>query len=172
MLKSKERQLKEIYLKDVDKIAIQMEEIWGPGVLQKLVSEDTANKFSKAKVKLNTAIVMGEKTKPDYFKKVCDNIIKGYLALDKEARLSGHEPPKGEYWLAKSKNDKEFKIVKNFAEADIIIKDKPQSIIYTLDELAEILETLHEVNECKKIFAQAKVTKFENEIPFDDEIPW
>ena len=64
MLKSKERQLKEIYLKDVDKIAIQMEEIWGPGVLQKLVSEDTANKFSKAKVKLNTAIVMGEKTKP------------------------------------------------------------------------------------------------------------
>ena len=55
---------------------------------------------------------------------------------------------------------------------DIIIKDKPQSIIYTLDELAEILETLHEVNECKKIFAQAKVTKFENEIPFDDEIPW
>ena len=69
MLKSKERQLKEIYLKDVDKIAIQMEEIWGPNVLQKLVSKDTANKFSKAKVKLNTAIVMGEKTKSDYFKK-------------------------------------------------------------------------------------------------------
>jgi len=170
MLKDKEEELKNIYLSEVDQTAIEMENVWGPGVLEKLVSEETKKKFSKARVKLNTALIT--KGNSSLFKKACSNIIKGYLALDKEARLSGHEPPKGEFWLAKSKNNKEFYIVKNVAEGDIVLTKYPRCILYTLDELAEILETLHEVNECKKIFAKAKVTKFEKDIPFDDPIPF
>ena len=47
MLKDKEEELKNIYLSEVDQTAIEMENVWGPGVLEKLVSEETKKKFSK-----------------------------------------------------------------------------------------------------------------------------
>ena len=42
----------------------------------------------------------------------------------------------------------------------------------TLDELGEILDTLFGINEVKKVFNEAHVTKFDEQIPFDDDIPW
>jgi len=123
--------------------------------------------------------------------KVCNNMKKGWLAIDKSVRLAGHKPPTGEYLTATSQNGKEFVIVKNDAEKDKVFDAIGGGIIYTTVEVADILETLNDVNECKKIFQKAKVTKFDCvEIegrkvkvtghdkdkkyyePFDDDVPF
>ena len=49
------------------------------------------------------------------------------------------------------------------------VRDKP---IYDLGELGEILDTLFGINEVKKVFKEAHVTKFENAEPWDDRIPF
>jgi hypothetical protein len=165
-----DERIRSSYINEVDKVAVEMERVWGAGVLEKLVDDELSKKFRNAKLKFDKAINI--KVDSLTFSKVANNMMKGYLALDKSARLSGHKPPTGEYWSAKSKNNKEFIIVKNDAEKDLVLRKLKNGILYTLEELAEILETLHEVNECKKIFKEAKVKRFEKPIPFDDPIPW
>ena len=49
------------------------------------------------------------------------------------------------------------------------VRDKP---IYDLGELGEILDTLFGINEVKKVFKEAHVTKFQNAEPWDDRIPF
>ena len=167
---ARNERIRSSYVKEVDKVAIEMERVWGTGILEKLVDDKLSKKFRNAKLKLDKAIT--SKIDSLAFSKVANNMMKGYLTLDKSARLAGHKPPTGEYWLAKSKNNKEFIIVKNDAEKDLVFRKLKNGILYTLEELAEILETLHEINECKKIFKEAEVTRFIKETPFDDPIPW
>jgi hypothetical protein len=167
---ARNERIRSSYVKEVDKVAIEMERVWGAGVLEKLVDDKLSKKFRNAQLKLDKAVT--SKIDSLTFSKVANNMMKGYLALDKAARLAGHKPPTGEYWLAKSKNNKEFIIVKNDAEKDLVLRKLKNGTLYTLEELAEILETLHEVNECKEIFKEAKVKRFEKMIPFNDPIPW
>lgn len=169
----KRRELIELYISKLDKVAIAMEEIWfSKEVLLDLVEPELKEKFKKAEHKLNIALVT--KKEPEEIAKWCKNIEKGWLVLDKAARDSGIEPPKGEYWIAESKKKTKFVIVKTIADRKMIVdkeetKGKP---VYTLDELGEILDTLFGINEVKKVFNEAHVTKFDEQIPFDDDIPW
>ena len=169
----KRTELSQVYMDKLDKVAIAMEEIWfSKEALLDLVDEELQKKFRSAEKKLSIAIVT-EKG-PEEIAKWCKNIEKGWLALDKAARESGVEPPKGEYWIAESKKQTKFVIVKTKADRRTITgqeetKGKP---VYTLDELGEILDTLFGINEVKKVFNQAHVTKFDEQIPFDDDIPW
>ena len=181
--------VKDTYIKQVDEIAIEMEKIWGAGTLEQLADHEIKKKFQRAKDKFNK--VISNDVEAEIVVKMCNNMKKGWLAIDKAVRLAGHTPPSGEYWSAISENKKEFLIVKHEADKDILFEKLDGAIIYSTKEIAEILETLHEVNKCKEIFRKAKVEKFDcvqiegrnvkvtgNEEskkyhePFDDEIPW
>ncbi|OUW99546.1 MAG: hypothetical protein CBD88_00460 [Flavobacteriales bacterium TMED228] len=181
--------VKETYIKGVDEIAIEMEKIWGAGTLEQLADHEIKKKFQRAKDKFNK--VISNDVEAEIVVKMCNNMKKGWLAIDKAVRLAGHTPPTGEYWTAISENKKEFLIVKNEADKDILFEKLDGAIVYSTKEIAEILETLHEVNKCKEIFRKAKVEKFDcvqiegrnvkvtgNEeskkyfTPFDDEIPF
>ena len=169
----KRAKLSQVYINKLDKIVIAMEEIWfSKEALLDLVSLELQKKFRSAEKKLNIAIVTHKE--PEEIAKWCKNIEKGWLALDKEARDSGHQPPKGEYWVAKSESKSRFIIVKDKANKRMILNEEEVKgqPIYTLDELGEILDTLFGINEVKKVFKEAHVTKFEQQIPFDDKIPF
>ena len=185
----KDKKVKQHFISELDEIAVEMERVWGSGVLEQLADEEILKKFNNAKAKLNKAI--DEDVSPEIMVKVCNNMKKGWLAIDKSVRLAGHKPPTGEYLTATSQNGKEFVIVKNDAEKDKVFDAIGGGIIYTTVEVANILETLNDVNECKKIFQKAKVTKFDCvEIdgrkvkvtghdkdkkyyePFDDDVPF
>ena len=185
----KDKKVKQHFISELDEIAVEMERVWGSGVLEQLADEEILKKFNNAKAKLNKAI--DEDVSPEIMVKVCNNMKKGWLAIDKAVRLAGHQPPTGEYWTAISENKKEFLIVKNESEKDSLFQKVGGAIVYSTGEIAEILETLHEVNKCKEIFRKAKVEKFDCvEIdgrnvkvtghdkdkkyhePYDDEIPW
>ena len=169
----KRAELSQVYINKLDIIASSMESVWfSKEALLDLVSPELQNKFRSAEKKLNIAIVTHKE--PDEVAKWCKNIEKGWLALDKAARESGHEPPKGEYWVAESKSKTKFIIVKDKANKRMIlnkeeVRDKP---IYDLGELGEILDTLFGINEVKKVFKEAHVTKFQNDELWDDRIPF
>jgi|TARA_B100000073_G_scaffold152557_1_gene125905 hypothetical protein len=185
----KDERIRQSYIQEVDKVAYNMEQIWGVNGLEKLANKELVEKFNNAKKKMNIAI--RDRVEPVLFSKAANNLKKGYLALDKAVRLDGHKPPTGDVWKAVSKEGKEFYIVKNELEKDIVFEKIGGGIIYALEEIACILETLHEVNECKKIFRKASVEKFDcididgrkvkvtghdKDIkyhePFDDIPPW
>ena len=99
----KRAELSQVYINKLDIIASSMESVWfSKEALLDLVSPELQNKFRSAEKKLNIAIVTHKE--PEEIAKWCKNIEKGWLALDKEARESGHQPPKGEYWVAESKS--------------------------------------------------------------------
>ena len=181
--------VKDTYIKQVDEIAIEMEKIWGAGTLEQLADNEMRKKFQNAKNKFNKAI--SNDLDAELVVKVCNNMKKGWLAIDKAVRLAGHQPSTGEYWTAISKNKKEFLIVKSEAEKDSLFEKVGGAIVYSTGERAEVLESLLEVNKCKEIFRKAKVEKFDCvEIdgrnvkvtghdkdkkyyaPYDDKIPW
>lgn len=181
--------VKATYIKGVDEIAIEMEKIWGSGTLEQLADHEIKKKFERAKDKFNK--VISNDVEAEIVVKMCNNMKKGWLAIDKAVRLAGHTPPTGEYWTAISESKKEFLIVKHEVDKDILFEKLDGAIVYSTKEIAEILETLHEVNKCKEIFRKAKVEKFDcvqiegrnvkvtgNEetkkyfTPFDDEIPF
>jgi len=169
----KRAELSQVYINKLDIIASSMERVWfSKEALLDLVSPELQKKFRSAEKKLNISIVTHKE--PKEIAKWCKNIEKGWLALDKEARESGHEPPQGEFWVAESKSKSKFIIVKDKANKRMIlneeeVKEKP---IYTLDELGEILDTLFSINEVKKVFKEAHVTKFEDAELWDDRIPF
>lgn len=183
------KKVKSTYIQQVDEIAIEMEKIWGAGTLEELADHEIKKKFQRAKDKFNK--VISNDVEAEIVVKMCNNMKKGWLAIDKAVRLAGHTPPTGEYWTAISENKREFLIVKNEADKDILFEKLDGAIVYSTKEIAEILETLHDVNRCKEIFQKAKVEKFDcveiegrnvkvigNEgskkyyEPFDDEIPF
>ena len=131
--------VKDTYIKQVDEIAIEMEKIWGPGTLEQLADNEMRKKFQRAKDKFNK--VISNDVEAEIVVKMCNNMKKGWLAIDKSVRLAGHQPPTGEYWTAISKNKKEFLIVKNESEKDSLFQKVGGAIVYSTGEIAEIQVT-------------------------------
>ncbi len=121
--------VKETYIKGVDEIAIEMEKIWGAGTLEQLADHEIKKKFQRAKDKFNK--VISNDVEAEIVVKMCNNMKKGWLAIDKAVRLAGHQPPTGEYWTAISENKKEFLIVKNESEKDSLFQKVGGAIVYS-----------------------------------------
>ena len=52
----KDKKVKQHFISELDEIAVEMERVWGSGVLEQLADEEILKKFNNAKAKLNKAI--------------------------------------------------------------------------------------------------------------------
>ena len=159
----------------VDKIASDMELRWGCDRLPGLVSPATAVKFGSAKAKLDDAILSND---PEAVAKRATVMVKGWKALDKEAR-NNHAPFVPSIWHHTTDKGFKFAIAQGNADAIKYIRTEPSMegvAVYSLDEIGRLLETdsMALVNAIKDVFQDCEVVEVRKpkDDGLDDELPF
>lgn len=163
-------------LAPLDRLALDMDMVWGIDRLPELVSPDTAEKYGFSIGKLNAAV---NDTNPEDVKAWAAVCMRGLLAMDAEARKLGRKPAAGNYTEHEIDGWK-FAILHDGAEWKTAKAARTDLQFFTLREVGVALKasgaTHPIVDEIKNHFPTAKVTairprtKLEQDL--DDEIPF
>jgi len=158
-----------------DFVVNEYESKWGIDRLQELVSSEMRDRFYKQREKLNAAIDNNDGKQTQHEVEV---MCRAYVALEREAVAAGHKPLTGERWETPLPDGRVLAITKSFAEAGKVAKDNRDLVVYSIEEIANILaarekEAFDRINQVKAVFPGAAVTSFKktSEI-IDDEIPF
>ena len=161
-------------LKPLDATAQRIEQAFGVGRLQGLVSPETAAKWQAAKAKLDVAL---EDNNVDLIIRRAKVLNAGWLALEKEALEAGHRPAPPEIWHAHAPADGDkpeikFVIARDNSDATLAQTDLP---VYTVEEIACIVRawrSAFDAHAVKNVWPQAEVVRVDGDEAFDDEIPF
>lgn len=115
-----------------DRVAREMERRWGIDRLPELVSPATAQRYGAAIALLNEALAAND---PQRCADMAANCIRGMEKMDAEARILGHQPLPGEFWLAEA-DGLQFGITKEAGDWPGIQAAYPGLVTYTLREVA------------------------------------
>lgn len=158
----------------LDRIARDMEAIWGIDVLPSLVSPTMAEKYGRAIAHLHASY---DASNPADTAAAAENCIKGLQAMDAAARAAGHVPTAPAIWWTEEQG-KRIGIVQSSADQARAMDANPGAHIFTAREAAVALRpaAFGLVDEIKRTFPGAEVsairkpTQLETEL--EDEIPW
>lgn len=156
------------YITRLDQVAVDYECRWGVGMLEKLVSPQTAEKWKRQQNKINGAIK--DNNLNDIIGLV-EGSIRGYAALENEAIALGYKPKQSDIWEVKHPDSGEiFRIVKNNIDYDGALGDGAH--VFTLQEVARILDNHATIKEVKNAFPGSKVNKIYKNEDFNGDIPF
>lgn len=155
----------------LDEVAVKMETKWGYDGLVPLVSAETARKWKAQKDKLDKAI---RSENVADITALVDGTIRGYEKLEAEALAAGYTPHKPEVWdFTHPESGRHYRICKTLLDARRMAQEGV--VVYTLGEVARILEANQLVNVVKETLG-GEVTKIGPKDDFDweqgDEIPF
>ena len=161
-------------LKPLDATAQRIEQAYGVGRIQELVSPETAAKFQSAKAKLDVAL---EDNNVDLVIRRAKVLNAGWLALEKEAQEAGHEPVPPEIWHAHApaedgKPEIQFVIARDNSDATLAQTTLP---VYTVEEIARIVRawrSAFDAHAVKEHWPDAEVIRIDGDEAFDDDIPF
>ena len=158
------------YLTRLDQVQIEYESRWGILKLPSLCSAAMQDKWNNQKAKLQHAV--NENRLHDVVALV-EGSIRAYDAMEKDALSNGHKMYNADMWDVKHpESGQVYRIVKNNYDAGISLHDG--ALVYTLTEIARILEKHHNINAVKDSFPDATVLKINNTFDYTkgDDIPF
>lgn len=157
------------HIQKLDDITIKVETKWGVDRLPLLVSPETQNKWRTQWRKLNDAII--NKNLNDLIGLV-DGTIRGYSALEAEAIAAGHQHNTPDVWdYQHPESGRKYRFCKNLPDARAAVEK--DVVVYSLMEVANILEGQQLVNVVKDEFPGAVVEKCWREAEIESqEIPF
>lgn len=162
-------------LEPLDRVAREFEAQWGIGRLERLVSPATAAKFASARDKLDAAIQSGDS---DQVVTRADIMIRGWKALDKEARETGNKPGDvGRFWATRADDGTKFVFVQHETDTGNAAEWFPGHRVWSMPEVIRVLASadLAGVHRAKELFPGATVQAVnvktdgpvrEDELPF------
>jgi hypothetical protein len=168
-------------LDPVDYLAGQMETKWGCGRLRLLVDNDLRERFDRQRLKLNQAIWHGDLPT---LQNEADRMLRAYGRLNNAAHEADHKPissvwaPILETVLA---DGSVAVIVPSNVEAHEILHQDRRCHVYTVEEIARLIDGYPELAKVKHTFPGAVVTAVRRSVPDpmdgtlpieDDEPPW
>lgn len=155
----------------LDTKACEMESRWGVARLERLVSFEMAQKWTRQMERLNEAIL-----KSDVFTlpEIVNGTIRGYDALEADAIAQGHKPHEAPFaWTVGMPSGKTLVIVRHPKDASLmndLKRDHGDVVVFTIDEIAQIIDKDHVlVNVVKKDLTMAGSQPFDFEK--GDEMP-
>lgn len=160
---------------EMDLVAREMELKWGCDRLRLLVPKDLREKFDRQRLLTNTAIKSGEL---EDVRRECQRMIKAWTALDRAAEAAGADPRPQEVWeCVGPTSGAVYAIVRQSSDARGLKADGRHVNVYTLDEIARLLDGFPAIVKAKQVFPGATVTKVRTVIsdPLDaigDPIPF
>lgn len=153
-------------LDKLDTKACEVESRWGVGRIERLVSFDMAQKWTRQMDKLREAISANDVfTLPE----IVSGTIRGYEVMEADAIAQGHQPMHESVGMSvRLPSGKELLIVRNRVDAENA--HRKDCVVWTLDEVANIIENKYTlVNEIKDILPQAELQAFD--FTKGDDIP-
>lgn len=153
-------------LDNLDAKACEVESRWGVGRIERLVSFDMAQKWSRQMEKLTVAI-----SKNDVFTltEIVSGTIRGYEAMEADAIAQGHKPMHETVGMSVMlPSGKELLIVRSRVDAENA--KRKDCVVWTLDEVANIIENKFTlVNQIKAALPEAELKAFD--FAKGDELP-
>src|SRR5262249_35449828 len=140
-------------LRGLGRAVVEMDRKWGAGRLELLVSDEQRQRFRRQQRKLDLAIVEGD---PVVVEQRAAAMTRGYAALDAEATALGHHPISGDLWETKLGDGTTILLARNDAEA-LVVADKHHEV-WTLHEIAKLIESTPGARVAKRVFPGATVT--------------
>lgn len=139
----------------LDETARSYEAKWGIGNLPDMVDVELREKWDRQQDKLADAIHGG---KVKEVAGLVQGSIRGYKALEDNAIGNGHTPSDPDCWdFVHPESGNHYRICKNITEARAATEK--EVIVYSLQEVARILEGANLMQEIKKTFPGATVGK-------------
>lgn len=157
----------------LDRLALEMDMIWGIDQLPERVSSEMASRYGAAMAHLNECIAEGD---PEKCTAAVANCMRGLKAMDAEARASGATPATGEFWEYELESDDErpafrFAIMRDGYEWQTAKAKRPDLEFYTLREVAIALRVHAKskvVDAVRENFPAAEITNIKLTKPKPD----
>lgn len=164
----------------LDRDARELERKWGVGRLLILADDLLRERFRRQLRRLNE-LIRGDAPAHEVRPHV-EATRRGWLALEKAALAAGHRPSLPEVWEVALQDGTVAAIVRTSAEASQVAASGRRVAVYTLEEIATLLNRHPLLVAAKETFPGAAVTGFATKLErppddgFDwergDEIPW
>jgi hypothetical protein len=168
---------------DVDLVAVEMEQKWGADRLRLLVDKELREKFDRQRYKFNQAVWHG--TLEDV-RQEARRMVKAWQALDAKATQAGKAQASSEVWEVPMRNGAVVALVRDWRDAEAVRGQfEGRAVrVYTLDEIANLIENLPQLVKAKEVFPGAMVTRVgpphrdplleipDSHAPIDDVLPW
>lgn len=145
-------------LDEADKAAIEMENKWGADRLRLLVSVELREKFDRQRYLLNRAIWHGQL---EDLRRESARMVKAWKVLDAQAIASGQQglhPLVWEVTVGEGEGAYVAAIVPDNDHAKHVLATGRQVVVYTLEEVAKLLQAMPAVMKVKEVFPGAEVT--------------
>ena len=158
-----------------------MERKWGAGRLRLMVGPELREKFDRQRYLTNQAVWHGDL---EDVKAQCRRMINGWKALDKVASDAGLERCATEAWEVAGASGLVHVIVRTIDDAKDYKMGRQNACVYTLAEVAVILDALSPVEALKSAFPDAEVVQLRRDVgdalddvhdtqgDLEDEIPF
>ncbi len=149
------------HLDGADHMAIEMERKWGAGRLRLLVTPEMRRRFDSQRLKLNEAILTGEIAD---LEREAGRMVKAWIALDASAEAAGAFPLKPVVWEHPLPSGRVLAVVRANEDASQVSRDGRHVEVWTLAELARVVEAFPQIGKAKEIWPGATVEAIRSEI--------
>ena len=144
----------------LDNLARWMDRKWGAGRLRLLVSDELRAKFDRQRRKVDEAIWPAKgKTRWDAVRPAIEAMKRGWQVLDAQASGDGHDPIDPVIWEAVLQDGRTLALVRDIADASFVsaTRDGRATVVWTLDEVARVVDANNIVSVVKQEFPGATV---------------
>ena len=149
------------HIDGVDAVAIAMEARWGAGRLRLLVPPELRERFDKQRFKFDAAIWHGDL---EGVKREASRMITAWQVLARAAEAAGAPILSPEVWEVALADGSVVALVRSPEDAHAVVADGRRVMVYTLAELAIMLEQYQEVTKVKITFPGAEVVQIRRDI--------
>ena len=165
----------------LDIVALQMEEKWGVDRLRLLVAQELREKFDRQRYLTNQAVWHGEL---EDVRRECRRMVKAWMALDRAAEAAGASRMAGGVWECAGASGAVYALVRHPSDARAVKADGRRLQVYTLEEIANLLDQFPALVKVKDAFPGASVVRSRKIIgdplegiasskaPLSDDIPF
>jgi hypothetical protein len=138
----------------VDEVAKTFEQRWGVGRLRLLVSDEMREKFDRQGRKLNEAIWTGDVQAAETH---APAMRRGWQALDAAATAAGAQPLSPAVWEVPLSGGCVAALVRSVAEVHQVAREGRYLQVWSVEEIARLIDAFPEVVRAKEIFPGAEV---------------
>jgi hypothetical protein len=168
---------------EADLVASEMDRKWGADRLRLLVPVELREKFDRQRYKFNQAIWHGSL---EEVRQEARRMIAAWRALDRVAAEAGRAQAAPEVWEVALTDGRTVALLRDWQDAALFAaqRDGRAAEVYTLAEIARLIEAFPEVVKAKQTFPGASVTAAkgverdplngvpDSRAPIDDVIPF
>lgn len=137
-----------------DHVAIEAENYWGAGRLRLLVDVTLREKFDRQRYRYSQAIQSGELID---VQREAARMALAWKTLDKTARAAGHYRKPPEIWETTLSDGTVIALVQDLAASREVITEGRQVALYTVEEVARLIEDYPGVVKAKQLWPGARV---------------